>query len=88
MWQWRTVFDAATKAQSANALGQAFLLVGKERVLRVDAPESRKPIDLDDYATAREQLPEMARSLAEAAGREVQRMFLVSEATAYQPQPI
>lgn len=88
MWQWRQVFDAATKAQSANALGQAFLLIGKDRVLRVDAPESRKPIDLDDYATAREQLPEMARSLAEAAGREVQRMFLASEATAYQPQPI
>lgn len=88
MWQWRKVFDAATKAQSGNALGQAFLLVGKNRVLRVDAPESRTPIELDDYVSAREQLPNMARSLAETAGREVERVFLASEAEAYRPQPV
>ena len=74
--QWRGVITAAMRAQSLNALGQAYLLVGKDRVMRVDAPESPNPIALDDYLRAREELPAMARSLVEGAGREIQRAFL------------
>ena len=40
------------RAQSLNALGQAFLLVGKDQVIRLDAPESGNPIELDDYKRA------------------------------------
>ncbi len=73
--QWRGVMTAAMRAQSLNALGQAYLLVGKDRVMRVDAPGSPNPIALDDYLRAREELPAMARSLVEGAGREIQRAF-------------
>ena len=40
---------AAMRPQSLNALGQAYLLVGKDNVIRVDAPESPASIDMDDY---------------------------------------
>src|SRR4051812_1644914 len=63
----RDVFRAAIRAQSLNALGQAYLLIGKDNVVRIDAPETTDPIALDDYARAKEELPDLARSLVEAA---------------------
>jgi len=83
--QWRDVIRAAMRAQSLNALGQAYLLLGKEHVMRIDAPDSANPIALDDYLRAKEELPNMARSLVEGAGREIERVFLGTPADAYVP---
>lgn len=85
MFQWRGVISAAMRAQSQNALGQAYLLVGKDKVMRIDAPESPTPIALDDHRRAREELPAMARSLVEGAGREIARTFFASEVEPYLP---
>jgi len=60
LWGWRGVIKAAIRAQSKNALGQTFLLLGKDHVICVDAPESRRAIALDDYQRARSELPELA----------------------------
>ena len=76
LWQWRDAISAAMRAQSLNALGQTFLLVGKDHVVRVDAPETTRPIALDDYLRARDELPNMARSLVEASGLAIADMFL------------
>ena len=76
MWQWKEAIQAAMRAQSLNALGQAFLLVGKDQVLRLDAPESTNPIELDNYRRACDELPGMARSLVEASGHKIAEMFL------------
>ncbi|MET3646285.1 patatin-like phospholipase/acyl hydrolase [Phyllobacterium ifriqiyense] len=76
LFQWRKAITAAMRAQSKNALGQAFLLVGKNQVMRLDAPESINPIELDDYCRARDELPLMARSLVEASGHAVASSFL------------
>ncbi|MGO9685357.1 MAG: CBASS cGAMP-activated phospholipase [Beijerinckiaceae bacterium] len=83
--QWRDVIRAAMRAQSLNALGQAYLLLGKDHVMRIDAPESAAPIALDDYVRAKEELPNMARSLVEGADREIERVFLDTPAEAYAP---
>ena len=88
MLQWRGVIAAAMRAQSHNALGQAYLLVGKDRVMRIDAPESPNPIALDDYLRAREELPAMARSLVEGAGREIQRVFFGEIVEPFVPCPL
>lgn len=80
---WWNVYWAAMRAQSKNALGQAYLLVGKDQVLRVDAPESKDSIGLDDYLRAREELPHTARSLVEAGGGEIERLFLQNKADQY-----
>lgn len=86
LWGWRKVIKAAIRAQSRNALGQAFLLLGKDRVVRVDAPESEKGIALDDYRRARKELPEIARSLAEANGHDVASRFFVEYAEEFRRQ--
>jgi patatin-like phospholipase/acyl hydrolase len=85
LFQWRDVIQAATRAQSLNALGQAYLLLGKDRVTRIDAPESANPIALDDYLRAKEELPNMARSLVEGAGREIERDFFRNPADIFTP---
>jgi patatin-like phospholipase/acyl hydrolase len=76
MLRWYNAIAAAMRAQSKNALGQAYLLVGKDKVLRIDAPESGRPIQLDDHCRASNELPNMARSMVEACGREIERSFL------------
>jgi len=70
------IFRAAAKAQSHNALGQAFLLVGKQNVIRIDPPESENPIALDDVGRAIKELPRLAHSHAEATGHYVNQIFL------------
>lgn len=87
-FQWREVIRAAMRAQSLNALGQAYLLVGKDHVMRVDAPESSNPIALDDAGRAREDLPAMARSLVEGAGREIARVFFADTVDPFVPCPL
>ena len=85
--RWYDVFDAALRAQSLNALGQAYLLVGKDHVIRLDARESPRPIALDDYERAKTELPPMARSLVEASGQRIAGQFLSSLAERYIPCP-
>lgn len=69
-------FAAASRAQSLNALGQAYLLVGKNNVVRVDPPETATPIALDDVSRSLEELPPLARTMAEASGHRVEELFL------------
>lgn len=88
MLQWRGVIAAAMRAQSLNALGQAYLLIGKDRVMRVDAPESPNPIALDDHYRACGELPVMARSLVEGAGREIDRVFFGDVVDPFEPCPL
>lgn len=84
---WRHGIHAAMRAQSLNALGQAGLLIGKENLVRIDAPETPNPIDMDDHRRAKAELPAMARSLIEAAGQQIKQVFLQDLALPYEPFP-
>jgi uncharacterized protein len=75
-WAFLRSFSAAARAQSKNALGQAFLLVGKPNVVRIDPPESDRPIAMDDVARSLRELPEVARSMVEASGHHIHGVFL------------
>lgn len=77
-WAFLRSFDAAARAQSRNALGQAYLLVGKNNVTRIDVPESDAPIAMDDVQRSVRELPMVARSLVEGAGHHIERVFLDS----------
>ena len=79
-WAFLRTFNAAARAQSRNALGQAYLLVGKPNVLRIDVPESDAPIALDDVARSIRELPLIARSLVDAAGHRIEETFLADRA--------
>jgi len=75
-WAFMRSFNAAARAQSHNALGQAYLLVGKNNVTRIDVPESDAPIAMDDVQRSVRELPMVARSLVEGAGHHIERVFL------------
>ncbi|MFN3727620.1 MAG: hypothetical protein ACK4SZ_15105 [Allosphingosinicella sp.] len=60
-------------------LGQAYLLAGKSNVLRIDPPESDRPIALDGTVGALRELPLVARSQAESSGHYIDAMFLHDE---------
>lgn len=74
-WAFLRAFSAAARAQSLNALGQAYLMIGKPNVVRIDPPESANPIALDDVKRSLEELPLLARSMAEASGHHVATLF-------------
>lgn len=82
-WAFMRSFNAAARAQSKNALGQAFLLLGKPNVVRIDPPETDRPIAMDDVDRSLSELPEMARSLAEGSGHHVNGMFFQEPVQAF-----
>ncbi len=83
-WAFLRAFNAASRAQSKNALGQTYLLTGKNNVLRIDVPESDKPIGLDDGPRSLKELPLVARSLVEGSGHLVERTFLQQRAARFE----
>jgi hypothetical protein len=86
--QWWDGLRAAMRAQSLNALGQAYLMVGKDNVVRLDAPERPDPIPMDDHRRAVDCLPDLARSLVEGSGHRIRDMFLEGAAAPYTPCPL
>ena len=82
---WRDIIYAAMRLQSQNALGQAGLLVGADRVIRVDASPMKNPIELDDWLRASQELPEAANEALTKKGIEVATMFFSEPAAEYAP---
>lgn len=82
---WYNIIFAAMRLQSHNARGQAYLLVGADRVLRVDAPERKRPIGLDDYVRASRELPPAASKALDKYGASAASLFLREPATPYIP---
>lgn len=68
------------RAQSHNALVQAGLLIGRQHLMRLDAPEVSNRIAMDDVAGVVTAMPPTARSLVEAAGHRVSDLFLTQVA--------
>jgi patatin-like phospholipase/acyl hydrolase len=83
--QWRNIISAAMRLQSQNALGQAGLLIGPERMIRVDLPRDFQAVELDDWATAVERLPGEAAKALEINGQSISEGFLSGPAAPYTP---
>lgn len=79
-WQWRNAVAASMDASSQNALGQAYLLAGRERVTRIIPPTFAQPIDLADYRRARDELPPVSDDLIDVYGNAVAETFLQQRA--------
>lgn len=73
---WSNVINGALSFQSLNALGQARLLIGAERVMRVVPPLLAPPISLDDWLRAKQELPGFALSVTAQLGEEIRNRFL------------
>jgi hypothetical protein len=82
---WRDIIYAAMRLQSMNALGQAGLLIGPERIIRADAPASEEKIAMDDWTRAAAELPGAAQTALDGLGDRVAEMFLKDMAAPYEP---
>lgn len=76
LWSWRFAINAAMSFQSKNALGQAGLLIGAERLLRVVPNGIDMPIKLDDWQRASKELPGAAATAVETYGATLQACFV------------
>lgn len=79
MIAWRDIISAAMNLQSQNALGQAGLLIGANRVIRV-TPTLDREIELDDWTRASRELPAAARTALDRDGPRVAETFLSERA--------
>ena len=61
--------------QSQNALGQAGLLIGAERILRLVPPATQPAIRLDDWTRASALLPGAAESAVRELGNRIASEF-------------
>ena len=74
------------RLQSLNALGQAGLLIGAERLIRLDAPMAGPPIELDDWKRSVAELVPAAEQVVEDQGIGVAESFLRAPTKAYRPE--
>jgi len=83
---WPTnVIDGAMHLQSMNAVGQAGLLIGRDRLLRVNYPPIKPKLELHDWSACRRILPARAAELLERYGETIADVFLQYHAATYQP---
>ena len=71
--------------QSLTAVNQAGLLIGRDKVTRLDRPEGAERVDLDDWVKARELLPDEARAVAEQHANQISETFFARTAVPYEP---
>lgn len=85
MLAWSDIIVGAMRFQSLNALGQAGLLIGADRIIRIDAPAEEQPINLDDWIRATTELPAAAIQTLDEHGDTVMSLFLTDPITPYCP---
>ena len=76
---WTSLIFAAMHFQSMNALGQAGLLIGRDRITRLDPPSGGK-VDLDDWRKAKAILPGEAASAMAQHRAQIASTFLTTKA--------
>ncbi len=82
---WSDLILAAMDLQAQNANGQAGLLIGADRLVRIEPPTNAKPIELDDWRRAAADLPLAAEAALDALGDEAAAQFLDRPALPYNP---
>jgi patatin-like phospholipase/acyl hydrolase len=80
---WRGIVSSAMHLAGQNALGQAGLLIGRDSVVRIDAPPLATPILLDDVKRSVGELPAIGLELADRFGPVVAERFLYDRAEPY-----
>ena len=85
MFAWKDAIYAAMRLQSHNAVGQAGLLIGRDQIVRIEAPANAHRIGLDDWTRAVAMLPAAAETAVERHGDGVASAFLRERAAVYNP---
>lgn len=85
LWHWREIVSSAMHLTSQNALGQAGLLIGRDRLIRLNAPPlPGGAIGLDDVVRAKSELPGIAKCLAKQHAPLIEARFFANKAEPYE----
>ena len=82
---WRDIAFASMHLQSLNALGQAGLLIGADRIVRANPSISGNRIEMDDWVRAVAELPGAAEAALDEVGQSISKAFLSEPARRYEP---
>ena len=82
---WHDIIEGMMYFQSLSAVGQAGLLLGRNRITRVDACLRGRSIDPDDWGRATAELLPAANAAIDRHGDHVASSFLDSRAAPYKP---
>lgn len=82
---WASLIFETMYIASQNAIGQARLILGGDKVHRVDAQPITPPLEMWDWARCRAKLPTMADDLFIDHGPAVESVFLRTPAAPYAP---
>ena len=85
MVHWRGIIAVGMHLQSVTAVNQAGLLIGRDRVTRLDRPEGGEPIDLDDWTKAKDLLPGEAGEVVSNNASHLVETFLTEPAAPFTP---
>lgn len=85
MWAWRKILESAMHLQSSNARGQAGLLIGRDRITRVDPGPLAEEIELDDWTEAVAKLPRIAEKSVGMFGSDLSDSILAEPVDKYRP---
>ena len=85
LWAWRDIIFAAMRLQSLNALGQAGLLIGADRIIRASPSMSGNRIQMDDWTRAVAELPGAAEAALDELGESISKAFLSEPVGRYEP---
>ena len=73
---WRRIIDTSIHLQSFNAQGQAGLLIGADHIVRIAPTPIDKPVELDDWRRAVDELAPAAMKILNTKGEKISDMFL------------
>ena len=82
-FQWREIIYVAMHYQSLTAVNQAGLLIGRDKVTRLDRTEGTEPVDLDDWTNATRLLPQEAIAVAEQYADRISETLFTDKATPF-----
>ena len=76
-YQWREIINVAMHYQSLTAVNQVGLLIGRDKVTRLDRAVGAERIELDDWEKAAQLLPEEALAVAEQYAQRIAETFFI-----------
>jgi uncharacterized protein len=82
---WKSIMIESMYIQSQNVIGQARLIVGHERVTRLDAPPVTPKIEMWNWKRCCAELPTMAEELFKNHGQQIATDFFSTPAQVYTP---
>jgi patatin-like phospholipase/acyl hydrolase len=85
---WADSIFAAMRLQSMAATNQARLLLGPPSVIRLLPSAHTPPIDMDDWARAKDLLPPDALATVQKDGQRIAQKFFATSADPYVPVPV